>query len=121
MKGRVFLFSAALASATPVAAQTYACAAWSGDTNGMQPISEIVVSDRMMTLKQDSLRLTARMVQGSLRRRVFVDEDSVLIVHGKPVLSGGAPPKFGDRVTLHRLHLDETAPVLAQTACTRLK
>lgn len=50
-----------------------------------------------------------------------IDEASGMIVCGEIVLGNGAPPKFGDRVTLQRLPLDEDAPILVQTACERLK
>ncbi len=112
---------AVLGLATPVLAQSYACAPWGAEAAGLPPIAAITVSQSMIMIDQGGLKTTARMARGSLKRRVFLSEEAALIVYGDPVLAGGEPPTFGDRVTLQHLQFDAHAPNLAQTACERLK
>ena len=101
--------SACVGLASPVTGQGHSCGPWASPASGMKPIDEA------------GLKRTARMARGTLRQRVFLDEDSVLNVYGDPVPGNGRPPAFGDGVTLQRLHLNEAAPILVQTACERLK
>ena len=107
--------------AAPVAAQIYSCAPWEPKTPAIREIKAIKLSQHMAIIEEGRLKRSVRMSRGSLRRRVFLDEDSVLIAYGDPVLGNGAPPEFGDQVTLQHLRLDEDMPILVHTACERVK
>ncbi|WP_169052561.1 hypothetical protein [Pseudooceanicola onchidii] len=112
MKGTAVALT--LCGSTAVAAD-YACDGW--DVADMARIEALSIGKSMITLRAASgPAVTVRMAQGTLTRRIYLDEGSALVIHGDFV-RGETGPEFGPRVTLQRLMHDSATPILATTTC----
>lgn len=112
MKGMTVAFTLCGSMAT---ATDYACDGW--DVTGIAPVEALSISKSMITLREASgPAVTVRMAQGTLTRRVYLDEGSALVIHGDFV-RGDNGPEFGPQVTLQRLMHDTDTPILATTTC----
>ena len=96
-------------------AADYACGDW--NVAVLQAVEALSIGKSMITLREASgPAVSVRMVQGTLTRRVYLDEGSALVIHGK-FKRGSDGPELGPRVSLQRLIHDAQTPILATTTC----
>lgn len=89
-------------------AKDYTCAPW--QPSGTAPdIARLGLTKSMIIVPLGSTNETIRMVRGTLKYRVFLEDDSVWTIY--------AGPEPEDKITVQRMMHDPNSPKMVQTTC----